>query len=100
MEQMISMTQNRARYNDQMFLNHNPYPYQSHPNHYYPQSGLDDYDAEKYRNKILERQITDMAREHAREKQGLVAKLEELRFGNGRIRTDDLYNLRGARSDY
>ena len=79
MEQMISMTQNRARYNDQMFLNHNPYPYQSHPNHYYLQSGPDDYDAEKYRNKILERQITDMAREHAREKQGLVAKLEELR---------------------
>ena len=35
--------------------------------------------AERYRNRVLERQLQDMARSHAREKQGLMTKLEDLK---------------------
>ena len=86
MEQMISMTRNRPRYNEQMFLNPPPpYSIGYQPGPFPYSTNQDDYEAERYRNKILERQVQDMARDHAREKQGLVSKLEELRYAAYRM---------------
>ena len=84
MEEMISLTRNRQRYDPQSFMapaysNYfsNPVPppqiQASNSNIY------EDYEAERYRNRVLERQIQDINRMHAKEKQGLVTKLEDLR---------------------
>lgn len=101
MDQMITMTRNRPRYDEQMFLRYPPapvqysyshYPYESVPAGAVPTRGPtiqqlptsydlhEDYEAERYRNRVLERQLQDMARSHAREKQGLMTKLEDLKL--------------------
>ena len=80
---MISLTRNRQRYDPQSFMA----PAYSN---YYSNTGppqlqasnaniYEDYEAERYRNRVLERQIQDINRMHAKEKQGLVTKLEDLR---------------------
>ena len=82
---MISLTRNRQRYNPQNFMApaySNYFGNQPQPP---PLQGsntniFEDYEAERYRNRVLERQIKDINRMHAREKQGLVTKLEDLRF--------------------
>jgi len=100
MDQMITMTRNRPRYDEQMFLRYPPAPVQYSYSHY-PYDSVpagpvttrgptiqqlptsydlhEDYEAERYRNRVLERQLQDMARSHAREKQGLMTKLEDLK---------------------
>ena len=39
----------------------------------------DEIESERYRANMLERQVNEMAREHAREKQDLIQRLEELK---------------------
>ena len=87
MEEMISLTRNRQRYNPQNFVApafSNYFGNQPQQQQAPPQGSntnlFEDYEAERYRNRVLERQIQDIGRMHAREKQGLVTKLEDLRF--------------------
>ena len=118
MEEMISMTRNRQRYDPQSFMGPHYPNYYSNPMPSVPTSNtniFEDYEArglsictqidpnsrssahlsailelffdfwknppkaERYRNRVLERQLQDINRAHAREKQGLVTKLEDLR---------------------
>jgi len=86
MEEMISMTRNRQRYDPQSFMGPHYANYYSNPMPSVPASNtniFEDYEAERYRNRVLERQLQDINRAHAREKQGLVTKLEDLRLGLG-----------------
>ena len=85
MEEMISLTRNRQRYDPQSFMAPAYSNYFSNPVPPQPQlqasnvNIYEDYEAERYRNRVLERQINDINRMHAKEKQGLVTKLEDLR---------------------
>jgi hypothetical protein len=102
MDHMITMTRNRPRYDEQMFFRYPPapvqYSYSQYPYDAVPAAATvpargptiqqlptsydlhDDYEAERYRNRVLERQLQDMAKSHAREKQGLMTKLEDLKL--------------------
>jgi len=90
-DRMITMTRTRERYNPDLY--HIPIPKGRTEQILDVQ---DEIEGERHRSHILERQINEMARAHAREKQDLVQRLEELKlgYGNGRI-----YDKRFERDD-
>ena len=73
---MITMTKTRERYNPDMY-NVPFYPGKPALNQMLDVS--QEIEQERFRSNMLERQINEMARGHAREKQDLVQRLEELK---------------------
>jgi len=88
-DRMIDMTRTRQRYNPELY--DLPFPAQPRnarsPGVNQILDAQEEIDGERYRAHMLERQINDMARVHAREKQDLIQRLEELKmgYGNGRL---------------
>ena len=99
-DKMVNMTQTRTRYNPELFNMHQQYPQQgflqqgfapqfapqyiqqSHPQQPAINQSFDvqeEIESERFRSHMLERQVNEMAREHAREKQTLVRKNQELK---------------------
>ena len=73
---MITMTQTRERYKPDMY-NVPMYPTKPVMNQMLDVN--QEIEQERFRSNMLERQINEMARGHAREKQDLVQRLEELK---------------------
>ena len=80
-DRMIDMTRTRQRYNPELY--DLPFPAQPRnarsPGVNQILDAQEEIDGERYRAHMLERQINDMARVHAREKQDLIQRLEELK---------------------
>ena len=73
---MIHMANTRERYNPDAY-NVPVYPPKPEMNRIFDVQ--EEIEAERFRSHMLERQVKEMAREHAREKQDLVQRLEELK---------------------
>lgn len=75
---MITMTRTRERYNPDLY--NIPF-YTEKPASINPQilNVQEEIESERYRAHMLERQVNKMAREHAREKQDLINRLEDVK---------------------